>query len=267
MIPNHLTIVQRLPSPFGKRQLNQHRRIFRRDTSTAKAQVALTEVKRARKKGCHFRPCYYTLPTEPFNSTTVGHTHICGGIGPRLIKAAIVVVEIVSGLDPKYTGAQLNLAYAYDRQGRIAEALAQYQTVIALEPENLFAQNNLGVLYDKQGRYDEAIAAFEQVLQIDPSNATALQNLENAKRSNGIVQEREERFAQARKEVEARPDDPRAAYNLGRLHASFDEKDQALEWLAKALELGFDDFKFLKDDPALASLRDDPRFTGLLEGR
>jgi tetratricopeptide (TPR) repeat protein len=170
-------------------------------------------------------------------------------------------------LDPKYTGAQLNLAYAYDRQGRIAEALAQYQTVIALEPENLFAQNNLGVLYDKQGRYDEAIAAFEQVLQIDPSNATALRNLENAKRNNGIVQEREERFAQARKEVEARPDDPRAAYNLGRLHASFDEKDQALEWIAKALELGFDDFKFLKDDPALASLRDDPRFTGLLEGR
>jgi superkiller protein 3 len=170
-------------------------------------------------------------------------------------------------LDPKYTGAQLNLAYAYDRQGRIAEALAQYQTVIALEPENLFAQNNLGVLYDKQGRYDEAIAAFEQVLQIDPSNATALRNLENAKRNNGIVQEQEERFAQARKEVEARPEDPRAAYNLGRLHASFDEKDQALEWIAKALELGFDDFKFLKDDPALASLRDDPRFTGLLEGR
>jgi superkiller protein 3 len=170
-------------------------------------------------------------------------------------------------LDPKYTGAQLNLAYAYDRQGRIAEALAQYQTVIALEPENLFAQNNLGVLYDKQGRYDEAIAAFEQVLQIDPSNATALRNLENAKRNNGIVQEQEERFAQARKEVEARPEDPRAAYNLGRLHASFDEKDQALEWLAKAVELGFDDFKFLKDDPALTSLRDDPRFTGLLEGR
>ncbi len=170
-------------------------------------------------------------------------------------------------LDPKYTGAQLNLAYAYDRQGRIAEALAQYQTVIALEPENLFAQNNLGVLYDKQGRYDEAIAAFEQVLQIDPSNATALRNLENAKRNNGIVQEREERFAQAQKEVEARPEDPRAAYNLGRLHASFDEKDQALEWIAKALELGFDDFKFLKDDPALTSLRDDPRFTGLLEGR
>lgn len=180
---------------------------------------------------------------------------------------AIAEFQKAVDLDPKYAAAHLNLAYAYDRQGQLDMALAQYQKVIDLQPENLFAHNNLGVLYDKQGRYEEAIAAFEQVLQIDPSNATALQNLENAKKSRGIVEEREERFAQARKEVEARPDDPRAAYELGRLHASFGEKDQALKWVAKALELGFDDFKFLKDDPALASLRDDPRFTRLVEGR
>jgi Tfp pilus assembly protein PilF len=180
---------------------------------------------------------------------------------------AIAEFRKAVALDPKYTAAQLNLAYAYDSQGRIDEAMAQYQTVIELEPENLFAHNNLGVLYDKQGRYEEAIVEFERVLQIDPSNATALQNLENAKGSNGIVQEREERFAQARKEVEANPNDGRASYELARLHASFGEKDQALEWLAKALELGFDDLKFLKDDPALVGLKDDPRFTGLLKGR
>lgn len=184
-------------------------------------------------------------------------------------KAAEAITELRKAveLDPDYAAAHLNLAFAYDSQGRIEEAIGHYQTVIELEPGNLFAHNNLGVLYDKQGRYEEAIAAFEQVLQIDPSNATARQNLENANRSNGIIQEREERFAQARKEVAAKPDDPRAAYSLGRLHASFDEKDQAIEWIAKALELGFDDFKFLKDDPALVGLRDDPRFTELLEGR
>ena len=169
--------------------------------------------------------------------------------------------------DPKYVAAQLNLGYAYDRRGQTEEAMAQYQKVIALEPGNLFAHNNLGVLYDKKGLYAEAIKEFEQVLQVDPSNATARDNLERAKSSKGIAQEREERFAQVRKEVEARPDDPRAAYNLGRLHASFGEKDKALEWLAKALELGFDDVKFLRDDPALVPLKDDPRFTGLLKGR
>lgn len=180
---------------------------------------------------------------------------------------AIAEFQKAVDLDPKYAAAHLNLAYAYDRQGQVDMAIARYQKVIDLQPENLFAHNNLGVLYDKQGRYEEAIEAFEQALQIDPSDATALQNLENAKKSRGIVEERAERFTQARKEVEARPDDPRAAYELGRLHASFGEKDEALEWIAKALELGFDDFKFLEDDPALASLRDNPRFRDLMEGR
>jgi tetratricopeptide (TPR) repeat protein len=184
-------------------------------------------------------------------------------------KASEAIAELRKAveLDPTYAAAYLNLAYAYDSQGQIDEAMAQYQTVIKLEPGNLFAHNNLGVLYDKKGLYQEATSEFERVLQIDPSNATARQNLENAKKSKGIVEEREERFAQARKEVEANPNDARASYELGRLHASFGEKDEALQWLAKALELGFDDFKFLKDDPALASLSNDPRFTKLLEGR
>jgi superkiller protein 3 len=183
------------------------------------------------------------------------------------VDEAVAEFQKAVALDPKYVAAQLNLGYAYDRKGQIEEAMAQYQKVIALEPGNLFAHNNLGVLYDKKGLYTEAVKEFEQVLQVDPSNATARDNLERAKSSTGIAQEREERFAQARKEVEARPNDPRAAYNLGRLHASFGEKEQALKWLAKALELGFDDVKFLKDDPALAPLKDDPRFTGLLKGR
>ena len=183
------------------------------------------------------------------------------------VDEAVAEFQKALALDPKYTAAQLNLGYAYDRQGRPEEAMAQYQKVIALEPGNLFAHNNLGVLYDKKGLYTEAIKEFEQVLQVDPSNATARDNLERAKSSTGIAQEREERFAQARKEVEARPNDPRAAYNLGRLFASYGKKEQALEWLAKALELGFDDVKFLKDDPALVPLKDDPRFMGLLKGR
>src|SRR3990170_301983 len=160
-----------------------------------------------------------------------------------------------------------NLGASLLQQAKVGEAIAEFQKAVALDPDNLLAHNNLGVLYDKKGLYAEAIREFERVLQVDPSNATARDNLERAKNSKGITQEREERFAQARKEVEARPDDPRAAYNLGRLHASFSEKEQALKWLAKALELGFDDVKFLKDDPALAPLKDDPRFTGLLEGR
>ena len=41
----------------------------------------------------------------------------------------------------------------------------------------------------------------------------------------------------------------------------------ALEWLGKALQLGFDDLRFAREDPAMAGLRTDPRFIRLLESR
>lgn len=184
----------------------------------------------------------------------------------RLAEAAEEFRRAVE-LEPDYAPTRLNLAYIYDRQGRIEEAITEYRKAITLEPTNLLAHNNLGVLYDKQSRYEEAMGEFQEALKIDPSDATALKNLENAKRNRGIVQEREERLGQARKEVQAHPDNPRASYNLARLYATFDEKDQAVEWLSRALELGFNDFTLLKHDPALESLKGDPRYMRFLEGR
>ena len=43
--------------------------------------------------------------------------------------------------------------------------------------------------------------------------------------------------------------------------------DEAFEWLGKALQLGFDDIRFVREDPTLAGLKNGPRFTKLLEGR
>jgi tetratricopeptide (TPR) repeat protein len=170
-------------------------------------------------------------------------------------------------VDPDYAAAHFNLAYAYDQRQRFDEAIAQYKKALQLEPNNLFGLNNLGVLYDKKGLYDEAIGVLEQALKIDPSNATVQKNLENARRNKEIVREREARIADARKQVEAQPKDPRAAYNLARVYAALDMKDQAFEWLGKALQLGFDDIRFVREDPALAGIKNDPRFAKLLEGR
>ena len=96
---------------------------------------------------------------------------------------------------------------------------------------------------------------------------TSLSGLASWRKSKAIIQEREAKIAEARRQVEAHPKDPLAAHNLARVYASLDMKDQALEWLAKALRLGFTDIRFLRADPALAGLKDDPRFTKLLEGR
>jgi superkiller protein 3 len=169
-------------------------------------------------------------------------------------------------LDPAYAPAWRNLGFALDKQGQVDEAVTAYQKAVALEPE-LNAHNNLGVLYDKQGKFEQAIQEFEKALKLDPANATVRKNLETARQNQGIMGERNDRIAQAQKEAEARPKDPRAAYNVARVYASFDEKDNALTWLAKALQLGFDDIEFVKTDPVLAGLRTDPRFAQVLEKR
>ena len=183
------------------------------------------------------------------------------------LEEAITEFERAVEVDPSYAAAYFNLGYAYERRDRIDDAVAQYKKAIQLEPSNVLGLNNLGVIYDKKGLYDEAIAAFEQALKIDPSNTTVQGNLANARKNKGIVQEREARIADARRQVESRPKDPQAAYNLARVYAALDMKEQAFEWLGKAFQLGFDDIRFVREDPALAGLRNDPRLTKLLERR
>jgi tetratricopeptide (TPR) repeat protein len=170
-------------------------------------------------------------------------------------------------LDPGYAIAQLNLAHTYDRLGRVDEAIAAYKKGLDLDPGNATAWNNFGVLFTKKDLNAEAIRAFEQGLKIDASNTMLQQNLANAKRGQDLVKERETRIADARKQVEARPRDARAAYNLARVYASFDMQDQAFEWLGRALALGYDDPQFVREDPVLRGLRGDPRFSRLMEGR
>ncbi len=167
-------------------------------------------------------------------------------------------------LDSNDAVARLNLAYTYDRQGLTAEAIAEYQKAIGLSPSNLLAYNNLGVLYDKMGQYDEAIGEFQRALEIDPTDANALKNLENAKKGKGIIEERKRQIAELRREIEAHPDNPMALYKLGRLYAFYDKKDQAMEWINKALDKGYDDLDYMKLDPALEKLRGDPRFEKML---
>jgi len=192
--------------------------------------------------------------------------------GAELVKQgrldeAVTEFQAAIQSDGQYAAAHANLAYMYDRLGRTDEAIAAYKNVVALDAKNAVAFNNLGVLYVKKESYDEAIQAFEQGLKADPSNALLQQNLASVKKNRDILKEREVRITDARKKADAAPKDPRAAYDVARVYASFDMQDQAFEWLEKSLRLGLDDIKFVREDPVLLGLRRDPRFARLLEGR
>jgi tetratricopeptide (TPR) repeat protein len=167
--------------------------------------------------------------------------------------------------DPGYVTALMNLGHAYDLHGDTDEAIARYRTVLDREPDNALAHNNLAVLYDRKGLHEEAIRELQHVLERDPTNAAATKNLEATTRNQTIAREREQQIDRAMKEFEAHPDDPHAAYRVARIQALHGQTDEALTWVIKALDLGFDDFEYLAVDPVLAPVRKDPRFAPLLK--
>ena len=162
---------------------------------------------------------------------------------------------------------QSNLAYAYDRQGRTDEAVAAYRKALELDPDNTVVRNNLANLYSKQGLYADAAREYEDLVQRDPGNATAKANLAAMQKNKVVLQERQDQISSALQGIDAKPQDPQAAYNAARVYARLGDNDQALTWLNKAIDLGYDRFDYLSLDPSLVNLKKDPRFLKLLEER
>jgi tetratricopeptide (TPR) repeat protein len=67
-----------------------------------------------------------------------------------------------------------------------------------------------------------------------------------------------------RRIIQLCPNDPLAHYNLACSYALLRQPDLALTTLRRAIELGYRDFRFMKEDRDLESIRQDPRFRQLL---
>jgi Flp pilus assembly protein TadD len=64
--------------------------------------------------------------------------------------------------------------------------------------------------------------------------------------------------------VELRPADPLAHYNLACSYARMNRRGLSIKTLRKAVELGYRDFRYMREDNDLDPLREDPRFRKLL---
>ena len=64
--------------------------------------------------------------------------------------------------------------------------------------------------------------------------------------------------------VRLRPNDALAHYNLACSFALLKRPDQSIKTLRKAIELGYRDFRYMREDHDLDSVRHDPRFRQLM---
>jgi len=134
------------------------------------------------------------------------------------LREAIGQYEQALRIKPDYAEVHYNLGVALVQLGRLPEAIGQYEQALRIKPDFAEAHNNLGLALMGQGRLLEAIAHYELSLRIKPDDAEAHYNLGLALMGQGRLPEAIHHYEQS---LRIKPDDAEAHNNLGNalLHA------------------------------------------------
>jgi hypothetical protein len=115
-------------------------------------------------------------------------------------KSNRVLFEHALAVAPKNWLASNHLGFALIGEGKLQEALEQFEKVLKYTPKSSpvypLAHNNIGAVLMQQGKLEEAMEHFRITLFIDPGHLLARTNLASALKQNGdiagaIVQYRE----------------------------------------------------------------------------
>jgi serine/threonine-protein kinase len=195
----------------------------------------------------------------------------------------------------------LGAAYLY--QAKYAEAIQRLRQSIAIRPTS-DAYNNLGTAYLRLRRYPDAIGAYQAAVKMDESQYAVWGSLADAYHYSGdqaaAKTAYEKAIGLANKQLEVNPKDAEAngdvadfyamlgdrqqalaflgqslrwglgdkdiLFNAATVYQDLGENDMALEWLKKSLDAGVPVSTVL-ETPLFDSLKDDPRFLALVQGR
>ncbi len=110
--------------------------------------------------------------------------------------------------DPDYHN---NLGNAYQAQGKLDAAIAEFQKAIILKPSDETFHCNLAVTLAKKGDHEEAIREYREALRLSPRDFHSHYNLGNLLSKMGHGDEAIVAYQQA---IEADPERPEAHFNL-----------------------------------------------------
>ncbi|HEV2380919.1 MAG TPA: tetratricopeptide repeat protein [Terriglobia bacterium] len=136
-----------------------------------------------------------------------------------------------------------NMGTTYFFENKYKKSLKYYQHSIAIDPNSPSFHVNLGTSYSRIKRYAEAIDEYRVALTLDP---TVLAQFGG----NGTV-------------VQPREVDADYFFYLAKVFASLGRTPEAVRYLRRAFEEGFDNFKKLDQDPDFLKISKDPVYSEL----
>ena len=148
--------------------------------------------------------------------------------------------------DRKYADAYNNLGVVYYEEQKYGAAVKQYRRAIAIDGNSASFYNNLGAALFSKKEFDRRCSLISTLCRLDPDVFE--------RTSRGGVQA----------QLPSPDDRAHYDYTVAKLYAKMGFSDRSLEYLRKAMEEGYKDFKNVYKDVEFAELRKDKRFAELV---
>ncbi len=139
---------------------------------------------------------------------------------------------------PRSERVHLDLANAYRKQGRLAEAMPLYQQALKINPDYVLIHINLSKLYVIQKDFSKAVAILQEGIRRNSSYYKLYNNL-------GVIYNMLGKFNEAaaylQKGVQLEPDNATLHFNLGLAFDRLERYDEAIEHFRRAIALEYSD--------------------------
>jgi tetratricopeptide (TPR) repeat protein len=135
---------------------------------------------------------------------------------------------------PTSSVAHGSLGRAYQENGLLNKAIAEYETAIQINRRDHKAYYNLGTIYEKQDRVDDAIDQYKKSIYANREFQDSHFNLANLYAKNGLL---DKAIPHYQKVIQIDPEDFEARNNLGVIYARQGRLNLALAEWEKVLEL------------------------------
>lgn len=174
---------------------------------------------------------------------------------------AIAEIKLAQELDPRSLIINSNVAWCFYLGRRYDDAIAQARKTLELDPAFAAAHGYLGQAYLEKGMYDEAIRELRKAISLSGGEISYKAELGNA---YAVAGRKNEAYPLLQELLQLSRHQYVSPYSLALVYAGLDDRDQALEWLNKALEQRNVHLMSIRLHPRFARLRSDPLFKDLV---
>jgi tetratricopeptide (TPR) repeat protein len=208
---------------------------------------------------------YDSTLAEAYASLGLAYLH------KKSIDEAITATQKAIELDPSNFLGYWILGRIYHMTDRDRESVDMFRKVTELNSDFYAAYSDLQIVYERLGEREKLQQALQEGLQVYPRYLARHPDDARAHMffASNLAQigRQEEGKVEAAKALELSPGDPVMMYNAACFYAVTGERGLAIESLRNSIAAGNENYEWMKRDPDLDSIRNEPAYLELVRGK